>query len=69
MYMSPETLLLVPKWREMLRQGQYQDNVVGTSCGEMVRAFVCVYVLLCAFVGCCVATLVFIANLLTMGMK
>ena len=30
-YMSPETLLLVPKWREMLRQEQYQSNVVGLA--------------------------------------
>lgn len=28
LYTSPETLILVPKWREMLRQTVYQTNIV-----------------------------------------
>lgn len=33
-YASPEALLPVPKWREMLRQEVYQDNIVCLAVDE-----------------------------------
>ena len=34
LYASPEALLTVPKWREMLRKEVYQDNIVCLAVDE-----------------------------------
>ena len=51
-YMSPETLVSVPKWREMLRQEHYQDSIVGLAVDEahLVEKW---YVAMCIY-GVCV---------------
>lgn len=44
-YASPETLILEPKWRELLRQTVYQNNVVCLAVDEahlVEKWYVCV---------------------------
>ena len=51
-YMSPETLLTVPKWREMLRQELYQDNVgLAVDEAHLVEKW---YACMCAWTCHCV---------------
>ena len=63
-YMSPETLLTVPKWREMLRQELYQDNVVGLAVDEahlVEKWYACVCTWTCHCVRKCVCMCVFVS--------
>ena len=50
MYMSPETILTVPTWREMFRSKCYQDNLICLAVDEahlVQKWYVCACVLTC----------------------
>lgn len=50
MYMSPETILTVPTWREMFRSKCYQDNLICLAVDEahlVQKWYVCVLFCLC----------------------